>query len=651
MSDATTPLAPEAREALPASSQAPPSGRPGLVPLAALLRRDLLAGGRGARSLVARALAILLSGSVVLACFQVSAFAQRNEIAGGGALAIFAGLVAVGFLIGPAVAASALRLEREAGMLDLLLLAGIRPTMLALGRMLSTWLFLQSLLFAALPALAILWYFRAPAPLDLLLAAATLTGHFFALSGVLVAISANARHGGFAIALSVVVLGTWAGLMVVGLNEDVPGTTLRLLDAAVGKLEAPLGSVPLKEHVLGWIGSGVIGLASLGLATAGLQSRAPAAPRDVLRERIDRAPRPVSNRLPLTSLLHRRSAPARPIIQAILIVPCVLLVALLGSAEFLAASGILLVAIGLLVALMAGATSIAPERERRTWTSLVTTRLGGDAIIVDLLASALSSSAVPVLAGLLAAFGPAALLAAVDIGVMPWILGAGAILLTWLFACVAGIGASLVTSRTAGAVGLAAAAFFGMPVVGFAASELAAALARSTLDGGGMAAWLALLFAAAFGGTWLVLRAGFADRLRASLAFLPTITMAFVPLLLGTPAELLGLAPFAIFGAAGIAMLAHGLRRGRGAMAYLALLLVFACILIPVTTTGLSAEDRLVAAFGGSSWLIGVFAAVVGDGPPPLVGTLIGVPLQLMFVFALFIAFRPRLERWLGRSG
>lgn len=639
-------------------ASAPATPSPGLLarwlqettPLLALLRRDLLAGRRGTGTLVARTLAMLFAAAAVLFSFAAGVEGQRNEVAAIASVSLFVGLMLTGFLMGPAIAVSALRLEREAGMLDLLLLAGIRPGTLALGRMLSTWLFLLSLLFAALPGIAFLWFFRSPSPVELVLAAAALTSHFLALSGVVVAISAWARHAGYAIALSLVVFAAWIGAFFAGDIAQLP-TSLALIGEAVGReISGPADPsfTPL-EHVAGWTVNGLIGLLALGLATAGLRRRHPAAQRDILRERIDRHRAPARTGRVLTWLLQRRSAPARPAVQAALVIPACAL-ALLGGIELMSVIGSLLIVAGILLALMLGATSIAPERERRAWSSLISTGLSGPAIFTDLLLAAALGSCVPIIAGILTCFAPM-MLVAEDGARLATIGGMISVVITWLLALHCGLIASLVSRRTAGAISLGAAGLVGVPIVTLGGAAVAESVSSLPLDAGGILAWLALVFAGAFGGTWLVLRAGFKGWLRALLAFVPAIGVSCLPLFIGDMRELATLAPFVVLGGSGIPVLVAGLRRERGVMVYVGLLLVASCLVAPLTMMGMKSDSLPWAALSGLAWPVAAIDVSSGDLHPPLAGIITGIVFHASLAWTLGITFLPRLERWLGRAG
>lgn len=627
-----------------AAARAPGRLRSHAAPLAAIIRRDLTGGSRGAATLAARALAILISGGVVLIAFEMMGSGGGGiEFGGVAAATLLLGLLALAMLMAPAIAVSSLRREREAGMLDLLLLAGIRPATLTLGRIASTFVLLESLLVASLPALAFFWFFRRPSLPQLALCVLALTGHFLALSAVAVAISAWSRHAGTAIALSLLLLGGWSVVLIFGFPFPLPTPSILILDAASGTLLQPWGVQPWHHAAVFGVHAALF-LAAWLVATRGLSRRQERVVRDKLRERLDRRPLRLSDRWPLTWLLQRTSAPARPGIQAVFVVPVVLAIlpfAFLTWSGLAAAIGLLLLWTGTLTGLALAATSLAPHRERRTLESLLATRLDGMRIVADSARGAILGSAVPACGGIVLAVAAAA-----GSGLDPGSVVAGAIVMivSWMLAIACGMVSTLVARTTAQALVLAAGLLIAEPVIGATASAILHETGSLLVGPDAGLSVLALVGAAAFLGTWLVVRGGVRSKPGIALAFLPTLVTASLPAWIEGRVESSGLAVFAALTTVGATLLVLGIRRERHAMAVVGAGLLAACLLMP------AAGDEAAAILGGHAWPLLVTGMAMGD-PFDDSGLLLGVAHHVVLATGLLLIVLPRIERVLGRAG
>jgi hypothetical protein len=611
------------------------------IPLLALLRRDLLGGSRAAGTEWMKVAAIVLAGAAAIAALMVNGDASEFGVRAASllALGLFCALILTGFAAAAPVAVTALRREREEGMLDLLFLAGIRPSTLVLGRTLSTWLRLELLLVASLPALALLGFFAHPSLAELALASLHLSAHFLAVAAVVVAVSAWARHAGYAVALGSLVVIGWIVVLVTGARFAWP-TTVQLIAQA---LHVDDGAQPSPSHATGLALDGAAALLGVIAAIQGLKRRSA---RHVVRPREPRRlASPTLRDSPMTWLLLRRSAAARPAVQAIVVGPVALPFAF-GPPEMQAGAGVALLLAGFIATVGLGATSVAPEREKRTWTSLASTRLSGLALIGDLLRGVLVASAVPVLGGLAmtctGALGGGA-------HPVPALVAVAGTLVSWLLLAMSSLAASLVT-RTGGALLLGGAYFLGGPALATAAALIAHELGPDALDEGGIGSWLLLVGAAAFGGSWLILRAGWRGKLRIVLAMLPALGTMLIPLILGTGNEALGAMPLVAIGAAGLAAIVHGVARDGGFAILAGILLLGSCLILPACTLGLRADEAAVAAAGGFAWLGASLSQVFGSEMPSTLSLAAGAAFHAALACAIVVAFVPRLERWIGRA-
>lgn len=392
---------------------------PRAVAAAALVRRDLAGSRRGLATPVARGLVAALVG--LFAWFALSEFnVSRSASFGEGGLGFVAMLTlgAVALLAVPPLAADSLRRERESGLLDLLFLAGLDARTLALGRALSTFVLLFGLATAALPGLALLWFFRRTSPAELLGCLVVHAAWCWLLAGLVVALSARVRSAGqaYAAGLLLVLLFAWLGWHALQPHESGWLAVTSLMERASMRSYLPpswandaLLLSGLAVHVLAgtWL--------SLGAGRA-LARRASAPRRDDFAAAVLRPGPRASSRWPLTWLHRRLHAAARPRAQALSLLALLLsLMTGLGALSLvipkrisridslwtvLGLTGAILVAVGFIGAALAGAWSAAALRERGEWTAMLTTPLGARWLLADLIWFSTSVSVVPVGTGL-----------------------------------------------------------------------------------------------------------------------------------------------------------------------------------------------------------------------------------------------------------
>jgi hypothetical protein len=623
------------------------------VALLAVVRRDLVASRRGARTYLVRMLTMVAAGVAALVAWH--SFSTGGPAAASGSravVAILATVVLLAFVQALVICVSALRAERQAGLLDLVLLAGVSPRMLVLGRTISTWIGLEAMIVACLPAMGLLWLFRVMSPEQLVIAVGALSAFNFALAAAAVAVSAWAQSAGMALALGALMTASWAGLTLVGAPLGWDATLMRALIEAL----SPTHGVRALDGLIVFGGAHAM-LAAVGLAAAalGVERRTESTRPDVLLLRVERRRLPMDATLPLTWLMQRLSAPARPIVQ----VPFVGIAAIIGllalglAPEATALVGTLLALSGLVGAAAAAATSIAPARERGQWLPLAATSLDGRRLILDMAHAAASATLLPTAVG--------TLLVSKALSRIPDSVGAAPLLViamasSWAFVIVAGLVASLASRTSAAALALTGAILVGEPLLGafgWSAWSEASHVPFGDLAGG--FGWLLLVLDALILGTWLVLRAGFGRRgWLVPLAFLPAGATLTLPLFLGDTISSAALAGSLLgVGCFGLILWPLGARRRDATLMLVGVLMVAAFILTPAFLLA-AADDggtALAAAGGG----LALLAQLCGFDAPPasqlvLAGSA-GALHQIALAALLILAFRPHLDRWLGRAG
>jgi len=623
------------------------------VALLAVLRRDLVASRRGARTYLVRLVAMAASGIAALAAWHAFATRVESRALGSDALhGIVVTIVLLGFLQAIVTCVSALRAERQAGLLDLVFLAGVSPRVLVLARTISTWLALEAMIVACLPALGLLWLFRAMTPEDLVVAVGALSLFNLAVSAASVAVSAWAPSAGMALAMGALLSLSWLALTVAGSPLQWDATLLRILEAVTSP--DPVAQLPEMLVVFG-VAHVMLVVVGLSAARLGVERRSEATRPDMLLKRIERRPLPVGATRPMTWLARRLSAPARPMVQApiVAIVVVLALVELGREPERSGLMGMFLALTGLFVAAAIAATSIAPARERGQWMPLAATGLDGRSLLGDLAWSAASSTFLPVIVGTLL-IGIVLALAPGGIVTLPML--AIGVLASWGFAIVAGLVASLASRTSAAALALTGAILVGEPLLGLVGWNAWREASRQPLgDRAGALGWLLLMLDALILGTWLVLRAGFArPSWRLPVAFAPATATLALPLVLGDTLSsaawagaLLGVGSF------GLVLWPLGARRADATMMLVGILLVASFILTPAFLLASDGDgDTMFATVGGGFALFACFNGI--DGPPGadlMLASAAGALHQLALASLLILAFRPRLERWLGRAG
>jgi hypothetical protein len=444
--------------------------RSAAIAVMTLLRRDLLAGGRGRSLRTARAAAIVLSGGAVLIAYSVTRAGYANDAAIGATIGIFVSLLLIAVLSAPQAAISALRREREAGMLDLLVMAGIGPARLALGRILSTFLNLLSLLLATLPALALLAFFGRPSARELLACAGIESCSWLALSAFAVAVSAWARSTAAAAALALGGLIAWSTLVGVAAYKGVVISAGQLLFDALGYAGSKSSGIHLVYYLSTHLAIALVGWA---VATVGIRvgdrgaqpvrgasaTRPPPAPmarparRPSWLQHLARKPPPLRDAWPLTWLLLRRAAGTRPRVLALLLLIPPLALTWKDEDGLLIALWSLAV-VTLLMALLVPGLQVCGARERHQWESLLGTAIDGRRAVLDLVRAALTATVMPAAACVLAIL-LTGLLRKNAVDVARCIAACVAWIATWLVAALLGTAAGLIARSSAGAVRVA----------------------------------------------------------------------------------------------------------------------------------------------------------------------------------------------------
>lgn len=427
-----------------------------LRPVAALVVRDLRAARRSAGLRAARA--VLIAASASLALLGLWSFRPGGAHVGrlGWSVVVAAGVASL--LLTPALAVQALRGERERGTLDVLLLAGLTPRALALGRAVGAFLLLQGLLLDVLPALAAFSFVRDPAPGELVLAALALSGLNALLAGLAVALSATFERAGPCACVAIL------GVALLALAEGAGA--LSALPSPGGVLAALASDRPVgPEEAARALAVLLLGLAAgLGLALAAGR-QLDLAGRTRRLPPVGAAGRRVSRRFPLTWLALRSSPAARPAVQLALVpLPIVAVVASMAAGGLLrgrsprldelaatpvvVAGGVILAAVTLLVGIFAGATQVSGARDRDEWDAVLATGRPGRSLLRDLWAAAAVPAIVPALLS-------AGLLGLGLEGLVGRALAALALLGIAAFAAVIGVLSALVTQSLGGALVLA----------------------------------------------------------------------------------------------------------------------------------------------------------------------------------------------------
>lgn len=460
-----------------------------LTGLAALLRRDLAAGRRGVATLVVRSLVIGLTAAVALFALHRSELLYRQpEAAGLFGWSVSWVLLLLSTLLLPYLALQALRHERESGRLDLLLLAGLSPRLLAIGRWLSAFLLLESLLLDALPAMAAFAFFATPSPALLAWAALALTAWNALLAGLAVLISAAVPRVGTCVAagLVVVIALAWACGWALADDKRARFTTLHapVAPAALAALTSQSVSPnPLPLRPASQLATAATLIAAGGLLALAAGRRLARAPRTAPSGRAGGAtgrrrrlrdlgrPGPVGAE-PLGWLLQRNAPFLRPLALAALLPAAWLALGLvfelrswmrpgeegferLVTADGLVAGAACAWAVGLLLTALGGALQVARSRERNEWDSLLASSRSGRSLVLGLLQG-------PFEAALTIALFVLGLAAALEL-VAPWqadqdlpywvavLLGLAG---TCGLALVLGLAAGLAARTQAGAMGL-----------------------------------------------------------------------------------------------------------------------------------------------------------------------------------------------------
>jgi len=388
------------------------SSRSAAIAVLALLRRDLLAGGRAGALRAARAAALVFSGGGVLIAYASFDPGAWRDVPIETTIGIFFTLAFIALLSAPHAAIQALRRERDAGMLELLATAGLTPSRLAAGRIVSTFLNMLSLLLATLPALALLAFFGRPTGGELLACVGIIACAWLALSSCAVGVSAWARSTAAAAALSIGGLIAWSALLGVLSRKGVELGPHALISEMFGLRSAQGLAISrvliyLAVHVgialLAW-GLAVLGIRSAGGAGKAIRSRtgrprsarARLVPASLRKLATTRAP--LRDGWPLTWLLERHAA-ARLAWLLILAPPIAMT---WKGGHGLAFAAWSLASLTLLLALLVPAFQVNVARERHRWDSVMSTGIDGRRVMIDLVRSALTASSLPALASFLA---------------------------------------------------------------------------------------------------------------------------------------------------------------------------------------------------------------------------------------------------------
>ena len=457
--------------------------------LGALLTRDLAAGRRGTSTAALRVLVVALSGLVAgISLYNAdSLYARPNEAALAGWLIPWS-LVVVSLLALPVLALQTLRHERESGRLDLLLLAGLSPRLLAFGRWLSSFLLLESLLLDALPAMAVFAYFGSPDLHRLAWGVVALTGWNALIAGFAVALSARIRRAGACVLAALAVLFALVATSVWTLSKDsrarkaahaAPAPPIVLTWLTVETIASRPERVSPAGHAAGLAGSLAAGLLLAATAGRGLDRSLRAARtrtrtgRPRLRRALARLGRPGALAgEPLAWLLQRGAWLLRPRALAIVLLAAFFAgtgllelrsllrqrsldqPAVLDPDLLVTAAGLAWLA-ALALAAFSTALQVARARERNEWDTLLSSARRGRSLVGGLLAG-------PFEAALVAAALAVGFLGLVGL-VAPWMSGgdlpavlAGALGLAGTLPLALGLGlaAGLCARSQAGAMGL-----------------------------------------------------------------------------------------------------------------------------------------------------------------------------------------------------
>jgi hypothetical protein len=628
------------------------------VALRALVRRDLTGTRRGPAVTWSRTLAILASGGIALMGLTSVRFGPgASEAASVAGVGIGFSLLAIAALLAPSLAVTALRREREAGMLDLLLLAGVTPRTLVLGRILSAWLFLESLLLASMPALALFWFFRRPSLRELLDAGLVLSLAFLAVAALGVAVSAWCRNAGLAVAATLIALAVW---LFGSITLVTTATELSVIALLLAALHVP-GAMPTDVTSGLAVQAGVALVLTL-VAIAGVRRRPPKVQRDVLLETIEKRRPPVRGTWPLTWLVQRTSAPARPGVLAIVVgVPSAAFLFTPPEAQLVA--GCMLVQISWLVAAVVGATLVAPAREKRTWDSLLTTSLPGARIAADLLRATLIAASIPLACGLVLAL-PATL--ALGNRFAGWAGLAAAAIATLLLSATAGVAASVATRSAGGALAMTGALVLVPPVLAMIGAGLGTTLLRDAGDLGWIARTLLLLLVTGLAGSVLGARTGHAGVGRVVALSTAALAALFTAFVVASGAVETGaawhgakawivvcLACYLLLGASGVLRFSQGHRRGALGRRLAGVMLIAGTLVMPLAMCALGTDDEdalLRFACGGAATVSDAmsFALEGTDGMGR--SALLDASTHVAYALALALSFWGRRDAYLGRA-
>jgi len=580
--------------------------------LVAVLKRDLRGAERAGLLGWARALALAGTGLAAIAAFTRFRSSPLDDIRLVFGSSVF-GLMGLLLIFAASFALGAFRAERQAGTLDLLLLAGIRPQTLALGRTISAFFVLLSIAAAALPALALFWFFRTPTPRAWLLHAVALVCWGATLAAAGVAISAWSRRPGTALAGALIVLPGFAALsLTAGAVQtwSAPGLVIQAVNSG-GQVDASRAFLCIGVHGA-LVAAGVL-LTGLGLR----QARPDAALGDSKPSRRRRRP---SERRPLTWLLHRSSTASRPDAQFLALLLALAFVGvgalaapvLGGSAvdvmhpKALSAlgGGIALLSFG--TALAAGATRIAAERERRTWDAIAASARSSEKLFQDLIESTLLCCLMPFVVG-------ASLLTAAELlrgeGLLVAVVPFYSLFASLCLASVLGLAASACARGSATALALGSVLLFGVPIL----------VGGSHLIGAGAENW---------------------GRALAVLIFLAV---------LGLPILVRGFGPFILLLIVAMREQARG-ARGPGSLITRPLFVLVPLALLTGALTD-AGDQAWALAFGGAHAAL-IHVATLGEERSLLDPNLLASGALWQMLFALLVAhglWRQR-DLWLGRA-
>jgi len=591
--------------------------RDGAVAVMALLRRDLLAGSRATPLRIARAAAMLSAGGAVLVAYASVRLGNGGEVALAAMGGTFSMLTLIAALSAPQAAIQSLRRERDAGMLDLLVVAGLTPSRLALGRILATFINLVSLLLTTLPAFALLAFFGRPTAGELLACVGIIACSWLALAAFSVAVSAWARSNAAAVALAIGGLVGWSLLLFAAAIKGVMLTGTAMLAMI---LSVPAAGLVERWNVIAYVvlHLGIAWLswwaAAVGIrrgdsgtrpvsaafkapapAVAGVRKQARPARRPSWLRRLAGQSRPLRGKWPLSWLLQRRAPVARPRTLAFLLLIPPIALSWKGE-DGLVTCLWTLTLLTLVVALLVPAMQVSTARERHQWDSLVATSIEGSRAVIDLVRGALVASAMPFASTLLAIF-LAGFLQANATGVVRSLAAAIGFLFTWLVVALLGTAAGLIAGGSASAVRL---------------------------------------------GAWLLLLVGGG----------PFVTLGCIYLVEDGHLDWYGLLPAVLLVALAAGSMVGTMRvkeRNGGRAPLVAVPAAWAFALAPMIAAGDLDKARYFVAGG----LGGLVALTWDVAPPhPLASPLMPLlfaPAHVLLAVMLFLALTRRADRWLGR--